>query len=211
MEKIRIKKPLDLHKFNTKINKIMLNWKIIIPTVISVSGIFAGAVTAKGEGAFYYGIIPYIQKFLIKPENQTNYASLIIYLLVPTLFAAAIFFSGLSVYGNVTVNIIPFTYSFASGLITYFLFQSYTLKGLGYIVIMFLPYAVLSLLALILMSAESIDMSQVLLKKLSRTKRMSEYSFNIYYKNCIKSYILIIIAAIIKTIIDSLFVGLFIF
>ncbi len=211
MGKLRIEKPLDLHKFSIKINDIMSNWKIIIPVAISVLGIFAGAMVAKGEGAFYHNIIPYVQKFLLKSENQSNYASLTIYLLVPTIFAALIFFSGLSVYGSITVNIIPFAYSFMSGVITYYLFKSYTLKGLGYIVLMFLPYAVLSLLALILMTAESVDMSQVLLKKLSRTKRMSDYGFNNYYRNCIKGYIMIIVAAIIKTVLDSLFVGLFIF
>jgi hypothetical protein len=61
------------------------------------------------------------------------------------------------------------------------------------------------------MTSESIDMSQVLLKKLTRSSRMSDYNFNRYYKNCLKSYVFIIIAAAIKTVLDGLFVGLFIF
>lgn len=211
MEKIKTKRPLDLHKYRVKIEDIFSDWKIILPVIISVVGIFVGSIVAKGEGTLYLSISEYIKNLLIRTEHQSNYTSLFGYILIPTIFAVAVFFSGLSVYGNITVNIIPFVYGVLSGIFTYYLFGTYTLKGLGYIVIMFLPYAVFSLFSIILMTAESIDMSQVLLKKLARTSRMTDYNFNKYYKNCLKSYIYIIIAAGIKTVLDSLFVGLFVF
>lgn len=211
MEKIKSKKTLNLHKISVKLGVFMSNWKITLPSAIAVAGIFTGTIIAKGESSLYFSAVEYILKLIIKPDNQSNYAGLIMSLLIPTAFAVVIFFNGLSVYGNITVNLIPFVYGMISGLVTYHLFNSYTLKGLGYIVIMFLPYAVLSLFSLILMTAESIDMSQVLLKKLSRSKRISDYSFSNYYKNCLKNYIYIIIAALIKTVLDSLFADLFIF
>ena len=211
MKKIRMRKPLDLHKYRLKLNEICINWKLILPVAASVVGIFAGSIIAKGEGAVYFNITQYIKKLIMQPDNQSNYVSLIIYLLIPTVFAVVIFFSGLSVYGNITVNIIPFLYGVVSGIFVYYLFGTYTLKGLGYIVIMFIPYAVISMFSLLMMTSESIDMSRLLLKKLGRSSRMSEYSFNKYYKNCLKCYVFIIIAAVIKTMLDSLFVGLFVF
>lgn len=211
MEKLKTKRTLNLHKYRLKFEDMLSDWRIILPVIVAVIGIIAGSMIAKGEGAIYLSISQHIKNLLIRTENQSNYTSLFIYLLIPTVFAVAIFFSGLSVYGSITVNTIPFIYGLLSGIFTYYLFGTYTLKGLGYIVIMFLPYAVFSLFSLILMTTESIDMSQVLLKKLIRTSRMSDYNFNKYYKNCIKSYIFIIIAAVIKTVLDGLFVGLFVF
>lgn len=211
MEKLKTKRTLNLRKYRIKLEDMFSEWKIILPVIIAVIGIIAGSIIAKGEGSVYLSISQYIKNLLIRTESQTNYTSVFIYLLIPTVFAVVIFFSGLSVYGSITVNIIPFIYGLLSGIFTYYLFGTYTLKGLGYIVIMFLPYAVFSLFSLILMTSESIDMSQVLLKKLTRSSRMSDYNFNRYYKNCLKSYVFIIIAAAIKTVLDGLFVGLFIF
>ncbi len=211
MEKITLKKTLNLHKYNLRVADIISNWKLILPIGFSVVGLVMGSCLAKGEGDVYLKISELIKQLLLNDSNKSVYASFIIFLLIPTVFAFAIFFSGLSIYGGIIANIIPAFFSFAVSIITYFFYSNYTLKGLAYCVIIIFPYAVLSLLSLILLTGESITMSQVLLKSLNKNFRSENYKFSFYYKNCLKSYIFIILATILKIIIDKLFLGIFVF
>ncbi len=211
MEKLKIKKPLSLHKYSIRINDIMSDWKFILPVIISVAGIFVGSLMAKGEGVLYFKFCELIKSYILNSQSENLYLNFIIYLILPTAFAVLIFFTGLSVYGVLIVNTVPFVYSTTVSILIYFIYSTYTLKGLGYIVIMILPYAILTLFSLILLTGESISMSQQIMKTLSKSKRIKDYNFNFYYKNCLKSYVFIIVASIIKITMDKLFFGLFVF
>lgn len=211
MEKIRFKKPVSLHKYSVKINGFMADWKFILPVLFSIFGIFIGSLTAKGEGELYLKLCNLIKIYLLNAQAENIYINFLIYLILPSTFAVIIFFTGLSVYGILFVNVIPFAYSSALSVLVYYLYNDYALKGLGYIAIMILPYGILTLLSIILLTGESISMSQQIMKTLSKSKRIKEYNFTFYYKNCLKSYLFIIVATVIKILMDKLFFGLFIF
>ncbi len=211
MNKIALKKTLSLHKYNVRVTEILSNWKFILPIIASICGLIFGSLFSKGEGETYQRIGGYIESYVLNSTYTNIYSSFIVYLLIPTLFAIVLFFCGLSVYGGVISNLIPAAYSFFIGVITYYLYSNFTLKGLAYSVIIIFPYAVLSVFSLILITSESISMSQQLTKSLNRNFRNIEYKFAFYYKNCLKSYVFIILAAVVKTVLDSLFIGLFSF
>lgn len=197
---------------NSGLHNVMSEWRIAVPLIIALIGLFVGTFVIKGEESVYSKAGYYIENYLLNDYNYTFYLRLIIHLLIPTAFAFVMFFLGLSVYGGLIVSLLPFTFTLFCGIITYYMFSEYTLKGLAYCVIMLFPYLTLSLYALVIISGECITMSQYLLCILS-VKRIKapDYSIKNYYLNTSKSYIIILIAALIKTLIEGLFVGLFSF
>ncbi len=210
MTKVNVKKTLNLHKYSIRVSKLLYDWKYVLPLVTSVAGILSGSALAKGEGALSQYTSNFISSFLSN-NSYEMFAGIIIYLLIPTIFATIIFFCGLSVYGCFASIFIPFCYSGIISIVTYYLYSNYTLKGLAYCVILIFPYAVLSLFSLILISGESITMSGVLLNKLNKKSRDTEYTFSYYCRNCFKSYIFIILSTVVKSILDRLFIHLFVF
>ena len=211
MKNLKIKKTLNFHKYCIGVNGFEFDWKLILVMISTISGIIIGSLTAKGEGSLYLNVVEVINNYLVDNEFETTYSVFIVYLLIPTVFAMILFFSGMSLIGVPTACIIPFTFSLSGSIVIYYMFDAFALKGLAYIVIMLLPYLIVSLLSLMLLSIETIKMSQYLIRTISKTKRNSDYNFTLYYKNYLKSYALIIIACIIKITIDKLFVGLFTF
>ena len=212
MKKLDFKRTLNLHEYNMRFQRIFSDWKFMLPLSVSVIGILTGTALIRGESSLYNKAEYLIEEYLLANNYTTVPISIIIHLLIPTLLAVIIFFMGLSVYGGLISNVIPFIFSTFIGIITYYMYSEYTLKGLAYCVIMLLPYTTLSLYSLLLITAESICMSQYLLNLLSRKRRKTpDYSINKYYINSIKSYVIIIIASVVKTGIEYLFVGLFSF
>ncbi len=211
MEKLNMKKTLNLHKYSIRVNRIILNWKLILPVIFTILGIVLGSVFAKGEGEVYLKLCNFIEAYVLNKNSGFNYTEFSVYLLIPTVFALILFFSGLSAFGGWFSNLIPLAFSATTSIITYFIYDTYSLKGLAYNVIMIFPYALLSILSLILLTSESISMSQCITHNLSKSTRNNDYNFFKYCKNCTKCYILIVSASLIKILLDSMFTDLFIF
>lgn len=205
-----LKKTLNLHKYSVRVNDFVLNRKIIVPVVFAIAGLFSGCLTGKGEGKLFLKITDMFSSVLNK-DFSAPLSSFLGSLLPPTVFVAVLFFLGLSAFGLFAVNFIPFSYSFIVGIISFYMYNSYTLKGLAYCVMLVFPYAVLSLTGLVLCSAESIGMSEFMLRCISKGTKLSDYSFKKYYTAYLKYYVYIILSAVIKTMLDYLFVGLFTF
>lgn len=211
MEKMLIRKPLNLHGYKLKINNFMPNWKFILTIIFSIIGIFLGSSAAKGEWLLYIKLTEFVQNFMINSDVSLLYGKFFVYLLVPTVFAVVLFFIGLSVCGCFCANFFPMLYGFIISEIVYYFFENYSLKGLAFVVIMIIPYSVLSLCSLIMLCSESVSMSQTLLKTLGKSKRISDYNFAKYYKNSLRSYLVIILAVVIWFVMQKLFSSIFIF
>lgn len=211
MNNIKIKKTLNLHKYSLRVNDIMLNWKIILPLIFAVAGIVCGAVIAKGEGALYRKLCETVIHYILNGSERNIYENILIYLLIPTSFAVALFFSGLSVFGVLTSVSVPLAYSFINSMLVYYFYSEYALKGLAYTVIILFPYIIISLYSLIIITGESISMSGYLLNTMSKSSGKADYNFKMYYKQTAKGYLFIIISVAIKTIVDGLFIDLFAF
>lgn len=209
--KIGIKRTFNLHKYSSQIKDIISEWKIIATIAVSMAGMIAGTLCEKGERGSFGEFPRIIFNYMINTDVSEIYTTFLYNLLLPTILFVVIFFCGLSAYGVLISYFIPFGYSMLIGMLTYYLYSDFMLKGLAFFVILILPFATLSLLGIVLMTVDSINMSQGVLNVLGNANKRYPYNFSIYYKSALRNYIIIIISAIIKTILDNLFIGIFSF
>lgn len=211
MALIGTKKTLNFHKYSLKATEIMSNWKLFLPIIFSFAGIISGCFGGKGEGKLFLKITDYFTTVILTRDITSIGSEFLIYLIFPAVFLIVIFFLGLSVFGAVITNVMPLIYGYIIGCISFFLYNEYTLKGLGYCIIMIFPYGTLCLLAIVLCCRESINMSEYIMKSISKTTKFLNYGFAVYYKSFFRNLIFIVGASALKTILEYLFGGLFAF
>lgn len=211
MALIETKKTLNFHKYSLKATEIMSNWKLFLPIIFTFAGIISGCIGGKGEGKLYLKITDYFTTVILTRDITSIGSEFLIYLIFPAVFLIVIFFLGLSVFGAVITNVMPLIYGYIIGCISFFLYNEYTLKGLGYCIIMIFPYGTLCLLAIVLCCRESINMSEYIMKSISKTTKFPNYGFAVYYKSFFRNLIFIVGASALKTILEYLFGGLFAF
>lgn len=211
MALIGTKKTLNFHKYSLKATEIMSNWKLFLPIIFSFAGIISGCFGGKGEGKLYLKITDYFTTVILTRDITSIGSEFLIYLIFPAVFLIVIFFLGLSVFGALITNVMPLIYGYIIGCISFFLYNEYTLKGLGYCIIMIFPYGTLCLLAIVLCCRESINMSEYIMKSISKTTKFPNYRFAVYYKSFFRNLIFIVGASALKTILEYLFGGLFAF
>lgn len=211
MSLIGTKKTLNFHKYSLKATEIMSNWKLFLPIIFSFAGIISGCIGGKGEGKLYLKITDYFTTVILTRDITSIGSEFLIYLIFPAVFLIIIFFLGLSVFGALITNVMPLIYGYIIGCISFFLYNEYTLKGLGYCIIMIFPYGTLCLLAIVLCCRESINMSEYIMKSISKTTKFPNYGFAVYYKSFFRNLIFIVGASALKTILEYLFGGLFAF
>ncbi len=211
MALIGTKKTLNFHKYSLKATEIMSNWKLFLPIIFSFAGIISGCIGGKGEGKLYLKITDYFTTVILTRDITSIGSEFLIYLIFPAVFLIVIFFLGLSVFGALITNVMPLIYGYIIGCISFFLYNEYTLKGLGYCIIMIFPYGTLCLLAIVLCCRESINMSEYIMKSISKTTKFPNYGFAVYYKSFFRNLIFIVGASALKTILEYLFGGLFAF
>ncbi len=211
MALIGTKKTLNFHKYSLKATEIMSNWKLFLPIIFSFAGIISGCIGGKGEGKLFLKITDYFTTVILTRDITSIGSEFLIYLIFPAVFLIVIFFLGLSVFGAVITNVMPLIYGYIIGCISFFLYNEYTLKGLGYCIIMIFPYGTLCLLAIVLCCRESINMSEYIMKSISKTTKFPNYGFAVYYKSFFRNLIFIVGASALKTILEYLFGGLFAF
>lgn len=211
MALIGTKKTLNFHKYSLKATEIMSNWKLFLPIIFSFAGIISGCIGGKGEGKLYLKITDYFTTVILTRDITSIGSEFLIYLIFPAVFLIVIFFLGLSVFGALITNVMPLIYGYIIGCISFFLYNEYTLKGLGYCIIMIFPYGTLCLLAIVLCCRESINMSEYIMKSISKTTKFPNYGFAVYYKSFFRNLIFTVGASALKTILEYLFGGLFAF
>ncbi len=211
MALIGTKKTLNFHKYSLKATEIMSNWKLFLPIIFTFAGIISGCIGGKGEGKLYLKITDYFTTVILTRDITSIGSEFLIYLIFPAVFLIVIFFLGLSVFGALITNVMPLIYGYIIGCISFFLYNEYTLKGLGYCIIMIFPYGTLCLLAIVLCCRESINMSEYIMKSISKTTKFPNYGFAVYYKSFFRNLIFIVGASALKTILEYLFGGLFAF
>lgn len=211
MSVIGTKKPLNFHKYSLKAAEVLSNWKIILPVIFTFGGIISGCLGGKGEGKLFLRITDYFTDVILNRDISSAGSEFLLYLIFPAVFLIITFFLGLSVFGSLITNVMPLAYGYIIGCISFYLYNEYTLKGLGYCIIMIFPYATLCLLSIILCCRESINMSEYIMKSISKTSKFPNYGFVVYYKSFFRNCIFIIAASAVKTILEYLFGGLFSF
>lgn len=211
MSVIGMKKTLNLHKYSLRVNKIIINWKIIIPICIAAIGLFFGCIAGKGERAVYLKVISFFKDAVINAPEQALLPEYIKYLIYPTIFAGILFFCGMSAYGGFIANLVPFVYLNIIGMISYYMYSTFNLKGLAYCVILLFPYTALSATGIILCASECFNMSDLIIKSISKNNKHTDYSFTEFYQKFFRNYFIIAVSAAVKILLDRLFIALFSF
>lgn len=134
-------------------------------------------------------------------------------------FFAAIFMCGLSAWGVVGIPLIIFLKGFGTGICAGYLYQTYSLKGVGFYLLVMLVGIITSSLAFIMQGRDSIRVSinvwNIISKRRVSVNNMADVSANkgVDFVGFLitNSYYLIAvaIAALIDALLNALFAGLF--
>lgn len=114
---------------------------------------------------------------------------------------------GLSMWGSITIPMLIFFKGLGLGLSSGYIYLTYGFKGILFNLVIVLPGAFLSCLALVISSKESITFSYTLF--LSSLKRRITPNFKEYFVNVCRSFVIIVIASVIDMLFSWWFAGLF--
>ncbi len=158
----------------TKSAVLHKNQKLIMLTMIFICGLFVGALTVKKiNNDLGESLKALIENYYIARCGQSvlhNFLSVFgsecVFLLVAMLF-------GVCIIGEPILWLLPFVKGLGIGIVSGYLYQTFTLQGLTYFSVYVLPSAVLAAAALLLGCKESIlmtrDIARVLRKGESRS------------------------------------------
>lgn len=151
-------------------------------------------------GAYFYKISSSeTLNSLLKPEKE-NILNLFIsnFCIYFSLFVLVVFL-GFCLIGYPIINIIPTVIGIVTGIKSSYLYLNYSVKGIGYSLVMLVPYTALLLTVL----SFTIKLSSELSKQLiSITKNTDEHKeFNI--KPYIKKYLLLALCITVTALIDA--------
>ena len=110
-------------------------------------------------------------------------------------------------WGSITIPMLIFFKGLGLGLSSGYIYLTYGFKGILFNLVIVLPGAFLSCLALVISSKESITFSYTLF--LSSLKRRITPNFKEYFVNVCRSFVIIVIASVIDMLFSWWFAGLF--
>lgn len=151
-------------------------------------------------GAYFYKISPTeTLDSLLKPESHSLlslfFSNFCIYF---TLYVLVVFL-GFCLIGYPIINIIPTVIGIVTGIRSSFLYINYSVKGIGYSLVMLIPYVALFLTII----AFTIKLSTSLSKQLiSITKNTDEHS-ELNLKPYIKKYLILALCIAVTALIDA--------
>lgn len=152
-------KPTVLHK----------NQKLVMLTLMLLCGLFVGALTVKNTNTIWRETLKSLVENYCTVRNEQSvwnnflsaFGSESIFLLLSMLF-------GVCIVGEPILWILPFIKGLGIGVISGYLYQTFTLQGLTYFSAFVLPASVIASAALLLGCKESVlmtrDLSRALLK-----------------------------------------------
>lgn len=153
----------------TKSAVIHNNQKLILLTVLFIGGLFAGALTVKNSDTALGESV----KALIENYSAVRLGESVLHNFLSVLGSEAVFLllamlGGVCVVGEPILWLLPFVKGLGIGVISGYLYQTFTLQGMTYFSAFVLPSSVIASAALLLGCKESIltvrDLSRILLK-----------------------------------------------
>ena len=204
MQNNTFKKPIDLKKIKYKADNLYENRKLIFPMIFGISGIFFGNYTGKGESALFLKITD-IFKNIYFNQNYAFFSDFLTSLIVPSVLFFISFLLAMSLIGVVLSNAVPFAFGTIIGIISFFMYDTYSLKGLAYCVLIIYPYASITMLSIVLNTKESINMSQLITSSISKRTYNNNYQFVNYAKSLLRNYIILLSGALVKVLMGYFF------
>lgn len=136
---------------------------------------------------------------LLKPQQQSILSLFASDFCVYFSLYLIVVFLGFCLIGYPVVNIIPTVIGIVIGIKTAYLFINYSLKGIGYSVVMLVPYAALFLTVITF----TIQISSNLSKELMSITKKSEENTQLNLKPYIKKYFILALCIGVTALIDA--------
>lgn len=149
------------HTKNDNLKKFLHNNKLLIfLSIILLAGIFLGAVLIKLADKNILKLINILFLSDFKESLSKNLLDTFISSISSTfIFILISFFMGLSIWGFILAPIIPFIRGICIGLSECYFYSVYGIKGICFYTLVFLPGIFISSIAILLMTRESIKIS----------------------------------------------------
>lgn len=188
-EELSILKEFEVHEnepeektFSFDLNE----YKSIIYTAIFYTfGLFVGA--------YFYKVSPTdTLNALLKPEESTLLSMFISNFCIYFSLYVLVVFLGFCLIGYPIINIIPTLIGIATGLESAFLYVNYSVKGIGYSLVMIIPYAALFLTVI----AFTIKLSTSLSKQLISITKKNDECNELDLKPYVKKYLILAICIV---------------
>lgn len=168
-------------------------YKSVIYTVVFYAfGLFVGSY-------FYRIASTDTLNELLKPQQQSILSLFASDFCVYFSLYLIVVFLGFCLIGYPVVNIIPTVIGIVIGIKTAYLFINYSVKGIGYSVVMLVPYAALFLTVITF----TIQISSNLSKELMSITKKSEENTQLNLKPYIKKYFILALCIGVTALIDA--------
>lgn len=141
---------------------------------------------------------------LLKPQNESTLVLFISYFCVYFIFFAVTVFLGFCLIGYPIINLIPVLIGIITGIEAAYLFINYSTKGVGYAIIMVLPYTSLFMTVTAFTAALSTKLS----KQLGNIAKSSESNKSLIIKPYISKYLLLALCVAITALIQAMLTNL---
>ncbi len=175
------------------ISELFEEYKSIIYTALFYSfGLFIGSY-------FYKMASTELLDSLLKPESQSIINLFISNFCIYFSLFLLVVFLGFCLIGYPIINIIPTVIGLVTGIRAAFFFTNYSVKGIGYSLVMLVPYIALFLTVI----AFTIKLSTSLSKELIGLTKNSDEHTELSLKPYIKKYLLFALCIAITSLIDA--------
>ena len=199
-------KALNLKNINRLKNESDREVKgLIITVALFAAAMILGAGTLKHTSDYAGEYSDFFSTYLINRADEKIYTIFFNAMSLNLLLLLLINFAGLCCIGIPILILIILIKGFGFGFFAGYLYSQFSINGIGYYLITVFPGAVISITALLIASNNSAFLSSDILS-VSLAKKQADGNL---IKNYIKQNIIIIVAYIIASIIDSILIKAF--
>lgn len=188
------------------------NWLMYAMAALIIVGMTVGAVLARnGECLSYQGVSMIVKEYTSQRDLQTFWQCFISSLEAILPFFAVLFLSGLSVLGAICVPFVMFFRGLGLGLILGYLYGTFGWQGVGYSLLLILPYGFAASVALMFAAREGIRFSFRLTSQMMPSTKPSSMwpSFRLFCIRCLIIFIVLCIASFFDSVLAVLCNGFF--
>ncbi len=202
----------NLHSLKIKSKPIISNKQIIVLVILFFTGLVFGSFSIKNQESVLIKRIILTYMNYIKSKQSLN--EITVFFKTMLLSSSVIIFSyfiGLCAIGIPLIILIPFSTGAFLGIVSGYIYETYTLKGLGYCGIIIFPAAVLIVASILFSCKESMLMSKNMLNLLSQRHNDKYEDFRKYSTKFLIYIIISCFGSFLEAILSHLFIRLFAF
>lgn len=189
---------------------IARNWQKLALLGLYVIGLFLGAKMAgQASSGWLERLLELLRTQRLNRAGLSAFGSALSYFTTDVIFMLLAFLLGLCAAGLPFLLMLPVLRGLGVGVVSGWLYASYSLPGVGYSVLVLYPATVVSVLIMLAYCKESMLMSGDMLLMLTGKQERTESSLRLYATRYLVLLLVSILAAALDAICFSAFSGIF--